>query len=478
MSSQVVPASEPGPVPGRPSSSAWPSPTSSTAAEASTSPRHEASSSPVIDHSDSPSSSVPQPHSKCGATPAAPPIIAPLASTRGGRDRGRGEARSRGDSRASRGRGGKTAGPSQDDTSIPTKASMPTMSDRNTAALGLIELSCASSSRPAGGAPASSTTAVSQAQQPVQQPEAPVKPSDVPASLSKSPRLAARRKTKTSFLAPLDSPMPVDDSRDPCPLSLCEPAGPSQESVTSTSLASMGDPRLAVAKILGKRLRTRPDLVEQHNTRPTTFRKHHHGLSRNAPEGRSEAMERMDGYLAGVKAVMDKEAEQHRLVSASEEILANQVDLLRERVRNFEEEKTALFDMQRRQLRPGLVTMKMTPRVQERVNQLFGSGGKGAGSSTGAPGAQAQAPRSVSELPTAPPPKSQNPMGADGSVPPIGFFRRSSGRQDSNTSSNMTLVPSSEPEDDDGDASEEGSAEDTDSSWAPTESSWASTIPP
>lgn len=217
----------------------------------------------------------------------------------------------------------------------------------------------------------------------------------------------------------------------------------------------------------------------------------------------------MDSYLAEVKELMDKEAEQRRLVAASEEILAIQVNLLRERVRNFEEEKKALLNMQRRQLRPGLVTMKMTARVQDRVNQLFGPGGKGTESSTGAPEVPAEAARSISELPPPPSPKSQNLMSADGSVPPMGFFRRPGGRQDSNTSSNMTLVASSEPDeyddaskeesDESDDASEEDSDEYIDTSEeeseeyddarehddagaeesdVPTESSWASTIPP
>lgn len=220
----------------------------------------------------------------------------------------------------------------------------------------------------------------------------------------------------------------------------------------------------------------------------------------------------MDTYLSELKELVDREVQNHRVVADSEEILAIQVNLLRERVWNFEEEKKALLNLQRRQLRPGLVTMKMTPRVQERVNQLFGPGGK-MRSSTRAPEAQAEASRSTSELPPSPLPRSQKLLGADGSVPPMACFRRPGGRQDSNTSSNMTLVPSSDPEEYDDtskgesdesdesgeeetdeyvDASEEESEKSADASEedtgeyfgaseesdVPTESSWASTIPP
>ncbi|KAG6362650.1 hypothetical protein INS49_007742 [Diaporthe citri] len=465
---------------------------SSMVAEPPTSPRQEASPSPVIDGTHGPSSSVPQIHSEGRAAPAAPPIPVPSAISREGRGRGRGATESQGGGRASSGRGGKKAGPSRDDIPTPTMEGEPTISDKHTAALGLIQLSCASSSRPAGDAPVSATATVSQSHKPVQQPEASVKHIDVSGPSSKDVRKSSRRKAKASYLAPLDKPTSVDDSRDPSPLSLAEAAGASQGSVPSASFASMRDPNLELATTLGKHPRAQPDLVEQSHLRPTTFRKHHHGVSHDAPESRSEAMERMEGYLAGVKAIMDKQAEQHRVVATSEEILAMRVNFLRERVRNFEEEKTAMLDMQRRQLRPGLVTLKMTPRVQDRVNQLFGSDGKGAGSGTGAPAAQAQDARSISDLPTAPQPKSQNTIGADGTVPPMGFFKRPTGRQESNTSSNMTLVPSSEPEKDGDSSDEEPDYDDDDSkedpdyedessderSDGPTESSWAATIPP
>lgn len=495
MLSQVPPPSDPSLGPARPSSSDSHSPetTSSMLAEPPSSPRQGTPSPPVIDLTEDSPSPVARIHSEVKAAPTASDIPVPSASTRGGRGRGRGAIGPRGGSSAVRGRGGKKAGPTRDDTSIPTKASAPIISDRNTAALGLIELSCASSSRSATGAPASSTAVYSQSQKSVQQqPEAPAKPSDASAQPPKRARPAVT-KAKPSYLAPLDKPTNVNDSRNPSPQNLSQPAGPSQGRVPSTDLASMRGQGLAAGATLGKHPRAQPDLVAQYHSRPTRFRKcqpkpqprPQPKQSHDSPAGGSEAMERMDGYLAGVKAIMDSEAEQHRVVAASEEILAVQVNLLRERVRNFEEEKKALLDMQRRQLRPGLVTMKMTPRVQERVNQLFGPGGNGTRSSNRGSPAEPQTSKSISELPNAPLPKIQIPMEADGSVPPMGLFRRSTGRQDSNSSSNrssnrssnMTLVASSEPDDDDGDATEESDVA-TESSWAPTESSWASTIPP
>lgn len=307
---------------------------------------------------------------------------------------------------------------------------------------------------------------------------------------------------KTSHLAPPDKPINVDDSQGSSSLSLTEGAGATQGSISAATSDPIKFPGRTAATTLGKHPRPQPDLVEEDAFRRTTSRKLRHDQPQGARTSGSDAMARMDGYLAGVKAVMDKEAELHRVLAGSEEILAMQVNLLRERVRNFEEEKKALLDMQRRQLRPGLVTMKMTPRVQERVNQLFGPGGNGAGSRTEAPGGQTEAVRDIAEPSKASPPKVQNRMKADGSVPRMGFFRKSTGRQDSNTSSNMTLVPSSDP-DDDGATSEEESSDDSDTSeewegdgdasedeWnddgdsseedsdTPTESSWASTIPP
>lgn len=501
MLSPVAPPSDPSPVPARSTSSATPSPSSSNVAEPATSPRQEESSLPVIDRTDGPSSSIAQMHSAGGAAPIVPPIPVPSTSSRGGRGRGRGAAKSQGIGRASRGRGGKQAGPSHEDANTPMKASEPKMSDKHTAALGLIQLSCASSPRLVGSVPASSTAVVSQSRKPEQQPEAQIKPNDVSASSSKGTRQSSRRKAKTSFLEPPDKPTSLDDSRDPSSLSLTEAAGASQGSVPSASSDPTEILWRAATTTLGKHARAQPDLVERDDYRPTTSRKLRHDQSQGARTDASDAMARMDGYLAGVKAVMDKEAELHQLLAGSEEILAMQVNLLRERVRNFEEEKTALLDMQRRQLRPGLITMKMTPRVQERVNQLFGSGGNGAGSRTEAPEAEAEAVRDISEPPTLSPPKCQNPKKADGTVPPMGFFRKTTGRQDSNTSSNMTLVPFSDPNDD-GDTSEEESSDDSDTSeeweddgeasedeWnesghsseedsdASTESSWASTIP-
>ncbi|KAK7704165.1 hypothetical protein SLS64_008723 [Diaporthe eres] len=461
-------------------------------AEPPSSPRQGTPSPPVIDLTEDSPSPVARIHSEVEAAPTASDIPVPSASTRGGRGRGRGAIGPRGGSSAIRGRGGKKAGPTRDDTNIPTRASEPTTSDRNTAALGLIELSCASSTRSAGGAPANSTSVDLQPQKPVQQPGAPVMPSDVSAQPPKRARPAVT-KAKPSYLATLDKPTNVDDSRNTSPQNLSQSAGPGQGRVPSTALASMRGQGLAAEATLGKHPRAQPDLVAQYHSRPTRFRKcqpkpqprPQPKQAHDSPAGGSEAMERMNGYLAGVKAIMDSEAEQHRVVAASEEILAIQVNLLRERVRNFEQEKQALLDMQRRQLRPGLVTMKMTPRVQERVNQLFGPGGNGPRSSNRGSPAGPQTSKSIAELPNAPLPKNQIPMEADGSVPPMGLFRRSTGRQDSNgssnrssnRSSNMTLVASSEPEDDDGDATEESDVA-TESSWAPTESSWASTIPP
>lgn len=59
--------------------------------------------------------------------------------------------------------------------------------------------------------------------------------------------------------------------------------------------------------------------------------------------------------------------------------LAQQVISLRNQVLNFEQEMEEALAKQCRQLRPGLVTMKMSPRVQERANQLFGSTDIGTG---------------------------------------------------------------------------------------------------
>lgn len=438
-----------------------------------TSSAQETEVSTAMNHNDGQSSPTPQVNDEgvappdSPAAPAAPCSPAPVASTRGRGSGGR-ATNFRGRGRAGRGRGASNTGPSGDDKTTPTGAITPTMSDSHTSELDFIVRSRASSSRPAGGAPAALSVATSESRESTKMSVAETKEFLAPIQVPETELVVPGcRKTKHPQIVPLDSRMDINTILSPSPFSLSEAAGSSPGSVAAVHGSPLEDPERDAAATLGKHSRAEPDLVEQADSRPTTFQKLQHEPSHDAPTGRSEAvvpMARFDRGLDQVRDFVENQAKYHRSVRTSEEFLTMEVSALKQRIRKLEKEKEEALEAQRRQLRPGLVTMKMTPRVQQRANQLFGSAGNGAGPSTGAPAAGSQAAKSVyrgapakqsppedsdfkavhqgfkklstATLPTATLPNRQIPTKADPSVlPPMGFFRHPVARMDPNTCS-------------------------------------------
>lgn len=396
------------------------------------------------------------------------------------------------------------------------------MGDNHSAATGVAGLSPASSSRPAGGASVALPASTSESHESTKNSAV---QSDAINFPGPTPRLdrPSLRNTKGFYLVPQDSRADIDTMREPSPFTLSDTAGPSPRRLTAPNSSPMRAPERFTVTALGKHTRAQPDLVEQFDSRPTAFQKRQHEPSHQAHTGGSEALARVDKTLAEIKDLVRSQAEQNRLVAVSEEALTMDVALLERRLRNFEKEKEEALAAQRRQLRPGLVTMKLTPRAQGRVNQLFGSAGNGAGPSTGRPAARPRAAKNISrgapakQIPAGNPaftpvnqgPKNpstatrfegrQIPPKADPSVlPPMGFFRSPVPRKDPTTSNNaasrsttsrtnassnavsnrktsghslrMKVVIDDSEEEGDDDATEEESD-------LPTESSYQSSIP-
>lgn len=396
-----------------------------------------------------------------------------------------------------------------------------TMGDNHSAAPGFTGLSPASCSHPAGGASVPLPAVTSESQESTENSAAQAEAFNLPDPLPKLDH-PSPRKMKAPYLVSQDSRMDIDNMREPSPFTLSQTAGSSPRSVTAANSFPMRAPEQGAATALGKHTRPQPDLVEQFDSRPTAFHKRQHKPSHQAPTAGSEAMARVDKTLAEIKDLVRSQAELNRMVAVSQEALTMDVALLNRRLRDFEKDKEEALAAQRRQLRPGLVTMKMTPRVQGRVNQLFGSTGNGAGPSTGRPAAQPRAAKNISrgaaakQIPAgdsdATPVNQgatnaltatrfkghQMPPKADPSVlPPVGFFRTeprkypttsnnvasgsttSRNKASSNTMSNretsgrslrMKVVIDDSEEEGDDDATE-------DASDVPTESSYQSSIP-
>lgn len=368
--------------------------TSSMAVEPPDSPAQEAELSTLTNSVDGPSPPASRMNVQDSDAAVAPPSIAPTASARGGRASSRGGTKTRGGSKASRGRGGKTTAPSRADSNDTTTASAATTSDNSTIAVDMFVRKSVSSSHPDVGAAASSPAPPAQPQKPTTNSAAPAQPRHLSVPPSGNIRPVSRM-AEPSLIGPLDSPMDLDGVRDPSPFNLDEAPVHSPSSVPASNSSPTITPGLAAATSLGKHSRSQSDGVEEIDTRPPTIQKRQHEPSQNEPTIASEEQDRIDRGLDEMKKMMDREAERHRLVAASEEILAMEVNVLRERVRIFEQEKEEALEAQRRELRPGMVTMKMTPKVQQRVNQLFGTNAGGIVSGDGASAARARATQMI-----------------------------------------------------------------------------------
>lgn len=388
--------------------------TSSTAVEPPDSPAQEVQLSTLTNSTDGLSPPASRMDVQDGDAAVAPPSVAPAASARG-RASSRGGTKTRGGSKASRGRGGRTTAPSHADGNDPTTASTATTSDNSTIAVDMFVRKSASSSRPAGGATASSTAPPAQPERPTMASTNPAQPRNLSVPPSGITRPVASN-AKSSFLEPPETPMDIDGIRDPSPFNLDEAPVHSPSSVPASIPSPTITPGPAAATSLGKHSRSQSDVVEEIDSRPPTIQKRQHEPSQNEPTVASEEKVRIDRGLAQMKEMMDREAERHRLVAASEEILAMEVNVLRERVRIFEKEKEEALEAQRQQLRPGMVTMKMTPRVQQRVNQLFGTTSNAAGSGDGASAARARATQMIARGPAV--------MEADDESPSSATLRR------------------------------------------------------
>lgn len=384
------------------------------------SPAQEVQLSTLTNSTDGPAPLASRKDVQDGDTAVTPHSVAPAASARGGRASSRGGSKPRGGSKVSRDRGGKTAAPTRADSNGPPTASSTTtndnpINDNPTVAVDMFVRRSAAPSPPDDRAAASSPAPPSQPQKATINPAAPAQPWNlfVPPPGITNP---VTRKAKPSCLEPLETPMDDDGIRDPSPFDLDEAAVHSP-GITPASISSPTiTPGSAAATALGKHSRASPDLAEEDDSRPPTIQKRQHEPFQHASTIASEENTRIDRGLAQLKEMMDKEAERHRLVATSEEILAMEVKVLRERVRIFEKEKEEALEAQRQQLRPGMVTMKMTPRVQDRANQLFGTNPNGAGAGDVESAARTRATRMITHGPAA--------MDADEESPRSASLRR------------------------------------------------------
>lgn len=393
---------------------------SSMAVEPPDSPKQEVQLSTLTNNIDGPSSQSSRMDVQDGAAAVAALSVAPAASTRGGRASSRGGSMPRGGTKARRGRGGKTAAPSRADSNGPPAASSTTtidnpandipandnpandnpVNDNPNVAVDMFVRRSAAPSPPDDGAAASSPAPPAQPQEPTINPAAPAQPWNlfVPPPGITNP---VARKATPSFLEPLQTPMDDDGIRDPSPFDLGEASihspGNTPASISSPTIT----PGSVAATALGKHSRASPDLAEEDDSRPPTIQKRQHEPFQHTSKVASEENARIDRNLAQVKEMMDKEAERYRLVATSEELLAMEVNVLRERLRIFEKEKEAALEAQRQQLRPGMVTMKMTPRVQDHANQLFGTNPNRAGAGDLESAARTRATRMITHGPAA-----------------------------------------------------------------------------
>ncbi|KAG8157216.1 hypothetical protein KVR01_012924 [Diaporthe batatas] len=136
---------------------------------------------------------------------------------------------------------------------------------------------------------------------------------------------------------------------------------------------SMPNTKPCPTSVLGKHPRGRADINEARASRPALRQKklEHDNIfdaARAGPEAREAWYDREhEKYVARKHEWEDKAW----AMKATHKDLACEVLDLRRRVRILEKEKEEALATQRQQLRPGLVTMKMTPRVQKHANRLF-----------------------------------------------------------------------------------------------------------
>lgn len=398
--------------------------------------------------SDVPKPSLVQADTQAAPIRAASATPVPIVGIRGGRGGGRGATMARGGGSAGSGRGGITTGPSRGDSSNTTTPGAPPMDDRHLAAMALIALSRGSATRPGGGKAAGSPADILQSQKPMQQHSAQPQPSNVSAPSStvshpvdstakassqpllKSPRLQSQKPVQQNSAQPkpsdasapastvphpvdsnakaasyqtfLNSPMAVNAARHSSLLSRGSPAGPSQPAapvqpaVPAADNDHTGGPRRTPRASLGKRQRPVQDSDHDSQARPATLAKTQHPTpTPRAPRRGSgkQEMARIDENLAKAKAILDDDAEKARQLAASEESLALEVETLRRHVRNLERDKQVALEQQRRKLRPGLVTLELTPRAQERVRELFSPSLSAPGPSALRPATQAMPAR-------------------------------------------------------------------------------------
>lgn len=288
-------------------------------------------------------------------------------------------------------------------------------------------------------------------------------------------------------------------------LNLDSDYSPNRATASPTIFEMSGNPGSgqSTPSALGKHERAEPDLDETKESRPTAFRKHKHTKFK-APWTQFESFYISEDVDLD-KALQERYADRYHHMNASDQHLVREVLTLRERVRNFEKEKEEALAEQRRQLRPGLVTMKMSSRVQERVNQLFGSTGNGTGSKPARSSSLAPASKTIRRggetieewlggvdevtrrrglemMPASTPYKGQDSIEKGPYLPPIGYFKHPRATQKEpevpklpswktsrNRKSKVRRWNTKTRKFDGGDSGEE--------SEVPTESSWASAIP-
>lgn len=237
-----------------------------------------------------------------------------------------------------------------------------------------------------------------QSQKPVQQYPAQSNPSSVSAPASNGSNPVDNNAT-ASYQAFLNSPMAANAARHASSLKSGNLAGPIQPEVPVANNDPTGGPRRTPRASLGKRQRPVQDSDHDSQAPPATLAKTQHPTpTPRAPRRGSgkQEMARIDENLAKAKAILDDDAEKARQLAASEESLALEVEALRRHVRNLERDKQVALEQQRRKLRPGLVTLELTPRAQERVRELFGPSLSAPGPSALRPGTRAMPARAPS----------------------------------------------------------------------------------
>ncbi|POS76604.1 hypothetical protein DHEL01_v204993 [Diaporthe helianthi] len=139
--------------------------------------------------------------------------------------------------------------------------------------------------------------------------------------------------------------------------------------------------KLSPAGALGKHPRAKPDLDEAKKARPAVLQKQYEKVFDATVAGRQDKEAWYEMEQKKYIAERHEWADKAWVSCATHKDLACEVLDLRRLVRTLEKEKEAGLSSQRQQLLPGLATMNMTPRVQERVNQLFPPTSNGSGES-------------------------------------------------------------------------------------------------